>query len=246
MTHTVLLLPDIHAKRGDKLERFDALRAWLQRRRVRLDNIILIGDVFDMESLCLHDNQQPEWYSRSLKADLDVGYKALTKVQQLANCPLVFVEGNHEVRYNKWMKSDNRLLTSDFPQTVRDLVKAHNKKIHYVDFLEPYIYHGVAFSHYFVTGLMGRAQGGERPAGNILKAQHMSCVAGHSHLLDFSERTKADGSKLYGLVSGCFVDPEADFAYAGAARKLWWTGCHLLHFTASGEFDVESINIARL
>jgi hypothetical protein len=243
---TILLIPDFHAKKGDKLERLDALKSWLDKRRQPISRIVLIGDVFDMESLCLHDNQMPTWYQRSLKADLSVGFKALEKVQKLARCPVEFIEGNHEVRYNKWMASDNRLLTSDFPQTVRELIAKEAPKIYYHDFLVPFIHNEVAFSHYFVTGLMGRAQGGERPAGNILKAQHMSCVAGHSHLLDFSERTKADGSKIYGFVSGCFVDPEADFSYAGAARKLWWNGVHLLHFTAPGEFDVESISLARL
>jgi hypothetical protein len=159
-----------------------------------------------------------------------------------------FIEGNHEDRYNKWMKSDNRLLTSGFPQTVQQLLKNYrpqaNVKFH--PFLKPVTLMGAVFQHYFVSGVMGRPQGGEHHANNLLKSQHASCICGHSHLLSTATRTKADGSKLHALVAGCFVDPKGDFSYAKAAKKLWWNGVHLLHFYAPGEFDVESISLERL
>jgi hypothetical protein len=161
---------------------------------------------------------------------------------------IYFLEGNHENRYNRWIAGDNRLRSSPFPQTVAELIQYYrpSSKINYIPFLKPLIIHDTAFSHYFVSGLMGRPQSGERPAGTILKAQHMSCVCGHSHTLDYAERTRADGSKIHGLVSGCFIDPNTAFEFAGAARKLWWVGCHLLHFYKSGEFDVESISLERM
>lgn len=250
MNQTVLYIPDMHVKRDDRLERLYDLKRWLADRRIKLHAIVQGGDLLDMEAFCLHDQATPEWYDRHFWDEFKRGFDALDILETLGDksTKRYLTEGNHENRYNKWMLSDNRLRTSPFPKTVRELIKFYRpkSKFNYIPFLQPLVLNNTAFSHYFVSGLLGRAQGGERPAGTILKAQHMSCVACHSHVLDYAERTRADGSKIHGLVGGCFVDPDADFAFAGAARKLWWNGVHLLHFTAPGEFDVESISLARL
>lgn len=249
---TVLLIPDTHAQPGDSLERFGKMFAFLDQRNAPLDRIVHIGDLWDFASLCTHDMDDPTWSQRSLQSDIKAGFDALDWIISIAHAhgkiPIDIIEGNHEDRYNKWMKSDNRLLTSDFPKTVGTLVaqQRSNLGIKYHPFLKPTNIYGATFQHYFVSGIMGRPQGGEHHANNLLKSQHVSCVCGHSHLLSTASRTKGDGSKLHALVGGCFVDPEGDFAYAKATRKMWWNGFHLLHFYGPGEFDVESISLERL
>ena len=249
---TVLLIPDTHAMPGDNLDRFDGLMVILNGRDIKLDKVVHIGDLWDFESLCTPDMNSPRWYQRSLSKDIEAGFAAFDKIISIAyacgTSDIEFIEGNHEDRYNKWMASDNRLLTSDFPKTVQQLIKTYRApvKINFHKFLQPANIYGAIFQHYFVSGVMGRPQGGEHHANNLLKSQHSSCVCGHSHLLSTSTRTKADGSKLHALVGGCFVDPNGEFAYAKAAKKLWWNGVHLLHFYAPGEFDVESISLERL
>jgi len=249
---TVLLIPDTHATPEDSLERFGTMMAFLDKRDVMLDRIVHIGDLWDFASLCTHDMGDPTWNHRSLQADIQAGFDALDWIISIAHAngkaPIEIIEGNHEDRYNKWMKSDNRLRTSDFPKTVGELVAKNrpNMGIKYHSFLKPVNIYGATFCHYFVSGVMGRPQGGEHHANNLLRSQHTSCVCGHSHLLSTSTRTKADESKIHALVAGCFVDPKGDFAYAKAAKKLWWNGFHLLHFYAPGEFDVESVSLERL
>lgn len=254
MTLRLLYIPDVHAKKDDDLSRFNTAAAWLTQRRLKFDAIVQGGDLWDMEALCSHDADTPDYYQRSFYDEFEVGLKVVDRLHQwktrfgAKNCALYLTEGNHENRYNKWMAGDNRLKTSPFPKTVEELINYYrpNNQINYYSFLQPLVYNDVAFSHYFVSGLMGRAQSGERPAANILRAQHMSCVACHSHTLDFAERTRADGSKIYGVVGGCFVNPENPFEFAGAARKLWWNGIHILHMTSPGEFDLESISLDRM
>jgi hypothetical protein len=251
---TILYIPDVHVKRDDALTRFYFLKRWLADRNIKLDHIVQGGDLWDMEAFCLHDQTTPEWYDRHFWDEFSRGFDALDILEDWATrfgnrgCKVSLTEGNHEHRYSKWMQSDNRLRTSPFPKTVADLIKFYRpkSKVNYVPFLQPLILNDTAFSHYFVSGLMGRPQGGERPASTILKAQHMSCVGCHSHVLDYAERTRADGRKIHALIGGWFGDPEAKFAFAGAAYKLWWNGVHLLHFTKPGEFDVESVSLARL
>lgn len=249
---TVLLIPDIHAMPGDKLVRIDALRKFLDGRLLdKLDKIVMIGDVWDFGSLCNHDKDTPDWNDRSVQEDLNAGFLAVKKVMDIANefevatKAIHFIEGNHEQRYNRWMASDNRLRTSPHPQTMRDVVKdAYGFNYH--SFLQPAIINKTAFQHYHVSGVMNRPHSGERPALSMLRQHHMSVVQGHKHTLDLAEHTRPDSTKIYGLVCGCFVSPTGGFTYAGAARKLWWNGCHLLHYYAPGEFDVESISLARM
>ncbi len=251
---TILYIPDVHAKSSDDLKRFHQASVWLAERRLKFDTIIQGGDLWDMESLCSYDMASPEYYERHFWDEFQQGLHALDIMESWARrfgkpgCTFYLTEGNHENRYNKWMASDNRLRTSPFPQTVEALVNFYRPKsrLNYFPFLQPLVMHDIAFSHYFVSGLMGRPQSGERPAGTILKAQHMSCVGCHSHTLDYAERTRADGRKIHGLIGGCFVDPNDPFKFAGAARKLWWNGFHILHVMAPGEFDVESVSLARI
>lgn len=251
---TILYIPDVHAKSGDDLRRFDALSVWLAQRRLKFDMIVQGGDLWDMESLCSHDNTSPEYYERHFWDEFSMGLEVFDRIESYAKrfgnrgCSLYFTEGNHEHRYNKWMASDNRLRTSPFPQTVEALVNFYRPttKFNYFPFLQPLVVHDIVFSHYFVSGLMGRAISGERPAANLLRSQFMSCVAGHSHTFDFAERTQADGRKIYALVAGCFVNPNDPFKFAGAARKLWWNGVSILHVTRPGEFDVEAISLDRM
>lgn len=251
---TILYIPDVHAKSTDRLFRFNALAAWLTNRRLKFDAVIQGGDLWDMESLCSYDNTSPEYYERHFWDEFSVGLDALDRIEVLTkrfgnkSCPLYMLEGNHENRYNKWMASDNRLRTSPFPQTVESLIRFYRptSKVNYFPFLQPMVMHDISFSHYFVSGLMGRPISGERPAANLLRSQFMSVVACHSHTYDFAERTRSDGRKVYALVGGCFVDPDDPFKFAGAARKLWWNGVSILHVTAPGEFDVEAVSLERM
>jgi hypothetical protein len=80
----------------------------------------------------------------------------------------------------------------------------------------------------------------------MLRTHHCSVIQGHKHTADWAEHTRPDGTKLYALVAGCFVNPKEAFSFAGAGRKLWWTGAHLLHFYRPGEFDLESISLDRM
>jgi hypothetical protein len=251
---TMLVIPDVHAEPGDSLDRFNRLHAYLAATDQHLDTIVQIGDLWDFASLCLHDKDNPDWNDRSLSDDIDAGLDAFDQIASIADTTgcaykdIHIIEGNHEERYNRWMKSDNRLRTSPFPMTVRALLKATRPTIPatYTSFLKPRILYGTVFQHYFVSGLMGRPQGGEHHANNLLRSQHTSCVCGHSHLLSTSTRTKGDKSKIHALVSGCFVDPLGEFAYAKSSKDMWWNGVHLLHFYAPGQFDIESISLARL
>ena len=245
----ILVVPDVHAYPGDSLERLDRLR--LACRIIKPTKMVILGDVWDMASLCLHDAHMPEWNERSLADDIEAGAKAMDKLLHIAEergfAPqdVVFTEGNHEDRYTKWMKSDNRLRTSGFPQKARDLYPKGKGKFLWYDFLKPANVAGITFQHYFVSGVMGRPQGGTRPASNLLNSQMQSVVCGHTHVLDWANKTAANGRRVSALVAGCFVDPDKDFKYS-SAQYLWANGVCVLHASGHGEYDLEVISNRRL
>lgn len=244
----ILLIPDMHVGPGDKLKRLDQLHNYINNQPLLPDAIVQIGDLFDFESLCIHDQHTYDWTQRSLQRDIDAGMLALAKLDSMAaslDVPLHFLGGNHEDRFDKYMQSDARLATSPFPHTVAELVKPFDC-INYCPFGEVLELQGASFVHYFVSGVMNRPHSGERPALSMLRTHHKTVIAGHKHTLDFAEHTRPDSTKLFALVAGCFVDPKKKFAYAGQGRKLWWNGAHLLDFYRPGEFDLQSISIHQL
>jgi len=103
---------------------------------------------------------------------------------------------------------------------------------------------GVHYAHYFISGILGKPVGGEHPAYALLAKGGVSCTQGHSHLLDWNIKTRADGRKIIGLVSGVYQDYDAD--WAGGANKLWSRGVAIKRNVEDGVYDLEWVSMARL
>jgi DNA repair exonuclease SbcCD nuclease subunit len=244
----ILLIPDMHVGHGDKLKRLDQLKNYIYDEPELPSAIVQIGDLFDFESLCVHDQYTANWTQRSVQRDMDAGMLALDHLDNFAKdlgVPFHFLGGNHEDRYDRWMQSDVRLASSPFPHTMAEVMEPFDN-INYHPFGQVLELQGASFVHYFVSGVMNRPHSGERPALSMLRTHHKTVIAGHKHTFDFAEHTRPDGTKLFALVAGCFVDPKKSFGYAGQGRKLWWNGCQLLDFYRPGEFDLHTISINRL
>ena len=155
---------------------------------------------------------------------------------------LYFTIGNHEARINRVVELQAEL---EGTISIEDL-KYEEFGWKVIPFLEPLVIEGVAFSHYFIGGVMGRAIGGEHPAYSLITKQLQSCVQGHSHLRDFCERTTADGRRIQGLTVGCYLDTDQHENYAGEANKMWWKGLVMLHDVHNGQFEPEFISMKQL
>ena len=100
---------------------------------------------------------------------------------------------------------------------------------------------GIAYSHYFTSGVMGRPISGEHPAYQLLSKQYQSCTQAHIHTTDYCVRTNASGDHIHGLVAGCMVDYYCD--WAGEANRLWWKGCIIKRNVNTGSYDPEWVSI---
>lgn len=245
MSQTHLIIPDPHAAPDEDLSRFKYLGNLIAS--VKPDVVVCIGDWADMPSLCSYDKGTKGFEGRRYKADIDSAIKA----QELMFIPIkaakkklprfVMTTGNHDyARINRAIEKDAIL---DGTISVSDL-QYEDFGWETYDFLEPVEIDGVYYSHYFPTGVMGRATSGEHQAYTLLTKQFVSCTQGHTHTRDFAERTAPDGRRLMGMVTGCYIDRKHE--YAGEANKMWWSGVVIKRDVHQGQYDFEFVGYDRI
>jgi hypothetical protein len=218
----------------------------------RPEEVVIIGDWFDLESLSMYSNNL-EKEGRRLYKDLDKGIEALDVLlkplrdlqrkqshfkKKVYRPKIVFTMGNHEKRLDRYIES-NPLLSGSLPDLTKILEE--NGIIVY-DFLVPYIgLSGVHYFHYLANPMSGRAIGGSMD--NKLNKVTYSFVMGHQQHFQFAERQQASGNPQFGVVVGAFY--EHDEGYKGAQGNTHSRGTVILHHTASGKVDVEFISCER-
>lgn len=255
VSKTHLIIPDSHSNPNHNNDRFDLIGKLILD--LKPDVIVNIGDGADMASLCSYDYGKKSFegrrYLNDIEASIDANRRIHSYVQEYNKNRRLnkkatykpqwhYCIGNHEHRISKVVDSQPNL---DGVISIRDLkLESFGWKVH--DFLVPVTIDGVTYSHYFSSGVMGRPIGGEHPAHALITKKLTSCVMGHTHTRDFSERTSATGKRIQSLVVGCFLDEDQHEAYAGEANKLWWRGVVVLHDVHDGQFEPEWINIRML
>lgn len=252
MSKRILVIGDAHNKPGVSNERF----TWLGKLIVdaKPDYVVDIGDFVDMSSLCSFDKGKGSFTSRRYKEDIENSHDARSRIwtvvrRQKRKLPKFFsLIGNHEERILRAIEKD--------PVTLEGIIGI--KDLGYKEYrwelrgsfglgqFEPLEIEGVAFNHAWPTGISGKPISSENPANTMLKKNFKSCVAGHSHLLDFSMQNTISGRTLVALVAGCFLAPEQHEEWAGLCNKLWWRGICILDNVEDGYFDLTTININQI
>ena len=244
-----LVIPDSHAHPDFSNRRYN----WLGRlvNDIKPDVVVDIGDWPDMPSLCDYEKGKKSFEGRRYQADiaasLDAQERMFDEIRAAKRKLPQFVKliGNHDNRINRAISLDAAKLEGTIG--LEDLEYER-----YWDVIVPYegstpgvfVQDGVAFAHYFISGVMGRPISGERPASQLIAKQHISCVQGHIHTTDYIVRGTGNGKHIHGLVVGVYQDYDAD--YAGNANRLWWRGVNVLHEVEDGQFDPEWISMDRI
>jgi hypothetical protein len=251
-----LIIPDTHAHPDLDNNRFEWLGRFILDRKP--DIVLQLGDFYDMPSLSSYDKGTKGFEGRRYKLDIAAGIDAQEKLWQpverynkvrLKNKKAqysperIIAVGNHEERVERVVN-----LSPELEGTIGE--KDYKFEDHWtriIPFKETGIVEGFAVSHYFPAGLLGRPIGGENAADAHLKKLSMSCIAGHSHLLDIKTRTKADGNKLMAIVAGCYVHPNMVESWNKNTNQLWWNGVTYLTDVENGYAEgVEFISQDRL
>ena len=248
-------MPDSHAAPDQNLIRYTLLGRMICdvfADRTNPCAVVNIGDWFDMASLNTFDRPGSKAFEgRRYRDDIAAGleaqrlmwaevaeYQRPRRGKYRLDIDWHYLLGNHEARITRAIESDPAKLEG--VMSLEDLTAGSPVPWTVHDFNRPVFIGGVAWSHFFTSGVMGRAVGGENPAATILRKQMVSCVQGHTHTLDFAERTAptpdGQGRKISALVCGYYGEYES---WAGVqTNALWSPGIAVLH-VANGGFDFE-------
>jgi hypothetical protein len=241
----IAVIPDTQVKPGVDLTYLSKIGEYLVEKQP--DVIIHLGDHWDMPSLSSYDIGKKSFEGRRYKNDIQAGnagmdellypIKSYNKRAAANHKPryrpeMHFLMGNHENRINRAVNNDAKLEgTIGVEDCYLDDWNVH-------DFLEVVIIGGVAFSHYFVTGIAGRPAA---TANAQLNKKHQSCIAGHQQGLQIATAHRADGQRLTSIIAGSCYEHEED--YLGHQGNKHWRGFLMLHEVNDGQFDLMPVSL---
>lgn len=245
---SILVLPDGHAHYEHSNERAEYIGEYI--RDSRPDIVVDLGDVFDMPSLASFDKGRAAFQGRSYAKDIEAGNEYLDRLwstvkKSKRKLPRrVFLVGNHEQRIDRAIDQQPEL-KGVLGYGDLQLDRYYDEVVHYNGNTPGTIeIEGIHFAHYFVSGVMGRAIGGEHIGYSLISKGFASSTQGHTHTLDYCIRTAAGGKRVQGLVAGCLVDYPS--SWAGESQKLWWSGVIMKRNVEDGQYDPEFVSLNSL
>lgn len=250
MSKKILVIPDTQVRPNDDF----TFLTWIGKYIVdkKPDIIVHLGDFADMASLSSYDKGKKSFEGRRYKLDIEAAHGAMEALlgplreynvaQKKAkkkpyNPKMVMTLGNHENRINRAIDDEPML---DGTISVHDL-KYEEAGWQVFDFLQPVVIEGIAFCHYFTSGVMGRPVG---TAQLMLNKKHMSCFAGHQQGRNIAYGLRADGKEMTAIISGsCYIHEEP---YLNPQTNNHWRGIWVLHDVIDGSFDEMPLSLSYL
>jgi len=213
------------------------------------DKVICLGDWAVMPSLSSYDIGKRNFEGRRYKADIEASHEAMKAFlsplwefnsrakrnkEKQYRPEFILTLGNHENRINRAVNDSPQL---EGVLSVDDLgFRDYGWTVY--PFLDVVMVDGIAYSHYFVTGLMGRPV---TSAAACLSKKHQSCVQGHQQGLQIATAHKADGTRLTSIIAGSCYEHSED--YMSSQGNKHWRGFLMLHDVHDGEFDVMPVSL---
>lgn len=245
MKHFVL--PDCQIRPGDDVTFLKHIGNYIIDKRPEV--IVCLGDFADMPSLSSYDVGKRQFEGRRYKLDISAVHEAMLvllgplydlQTQQARNKKkvytprLVLTMGNHEQRIQRAVDNDPKM---EGVIGLSDL-SYENFGWEVVPFLDVIVIDGIAYSHYFTTGVAGRPAS---TANAMLNKKHMSCIAGHQQGLQIATAHRADGQRLTAIIAGSCYEHDED--YMGPQGNKHWRGALMLHEVHDGQFDLMPVSL---
>lgn len=247
MSKKHLVIPDTQIRPGDDFGFLAAIGNYIVAKQP--DVVIHLGDHADMPSLSSYDEGKKSFEGRRYINDVRAANEAMGvlwapleayNAQQRKNGKKQYKPqkklylGNHENRINRAVESDAKL---EGVLSINDLrYQDHGWEVY--PFLEVDVVDGIAYSHYFTSGILGRPATSARAQ---LVKKHMSCIAGHQQGLQIATDTRADGKMLTSIIAGSCYEHDED--YLGPQGNKHWRGILMLHDVHDGEYDLMPVSL---
>lgn len=194
----------------------------------RPDVLVNIGDFTDMTSLSMYAVGKAESEGRRYMADIRSGKEGMAKLlKPIKHKPsrMVLTLGNHEDRIDR--EAENNPKWKGTVSTADLCYESFGWKV--APFLTVANLDGIEYSHYFVSGAMGRPVSS---AAALLRIRQNSAVMGHVQRVDLAVHPN---TQAIGLFAGiCYTHDENYLTPQGNNTKR---GIWVLHEVHNGTFD---------
>lgn len=229
------VIPDCQVKPGVPLMHLEWAGNYIAEKRP--DVIICIGDFADLPSLSSYDKGKRAAENKRYKYDLEATHKAMELlmtpiVKAVDYTPrLIMTLGNHENRIVRY-GDDNPEMHEQIG--VKDLgYEAWGWEVY--PFLKVVEVGGIEYSHYFTTGVMGRAA---NSAAAMLRERQGSCTMGHSQYYDMAIHKK---TQQRALMAGTFYQHDED--YLGPQGNDYRRHIIFKHEVDAGRYDLMEVSL---
>jgi hypothetical protein len=244
MKHPIkhMVIPDTQCKPGVPLDHMRWAGEYAAHKMPH--QIIHIGDGADMPSLSSYDEGKKSFEGRSYRQDVECWLDALSMFMKPINIQkrkmrgrwkpkFDFTLGNHEYRIIRAVEEDRKL---EGLISVADLgLERNGWTVH--PYRNVILRDGIAYSHYFASGVMGRPVASAR---SLVTKKHMSCVMGHVQKTEIDFQYTATGKRLTGIFAGCYY--QHDEPYLGPQVNAdTWRGIWMFYNVDDGEFTLNNI-----
>jgi hypothetical protein len=239
-----MVIPDIQAKPNVSHDHMEWVANYALEKRP--DVIIQIGDWADMPSLSLYDKGKRSYEGRRYVKDCEAANYSLERFERVLedynrkhpeapyNPRKVITFGNHEARIERATMLDASL---DGKLTLEDLdFERRGWETH--PFLQVVEIDGVQYSHYFISGAMGRPVSS---AAALLKARGTSATMGHVQRMDVAYHPQ---TQQIGMFCGtCYLHDEDYLGPQGnsAPRQII-----MKHEVENGRYDLMAVSLRYL
>lgn len=245
---THLVIPDTQVKYGESYKYLTYIGQYIVDKKP--DVVIHLGDFVDMESLSSYDVGKKSFEGKRYIKDIEAAHTAMEHLlapmqaynlkakrnkEKLYKPRMVLTLGNHEQRIERAIENDPKIegliRYEDLPYKEWEVHK----------FLNPVVIDGIAYCHYFPTGVLGRPT---TTASAMVGKLHMSCIAGHQQGRQVAYGKRPDGSNITCIIAGsCY---EHDEGYLDHQTNKHWRGLLFLHEVENGSFDEMFVSLRYL
>jgi len=228
MTERLLIFSDVHVPTQDRLS-IELLKKAI--KVYKPDILINNGDFLNFDAFSRFD--AIEDFETTLADEIREGHQLLSELVFLArsakDCQVFYVAGNHELRLQKWMYKNARVLnqikSGDYSLiSVPNLLHLDDLKVQWVNFMDYISYKGLIIEH----GHNPR-KGAGATARARLASRLRSGFSGDCHRLALIHETLgADRKQLFWAETGCFQRLEVGYIHKG--ESTWTNGFAIAEF----------------
>lgn len=237
------VIPDCQVKPGVDISHLTWVGNYLAEKKP--DVIVNIGDFNDMVSLNSYAVGKAESEGTRYSDDIQCGKEAMAKLlapikrgnqgKKVKYTPDMHLTlGNHEFRVKREAEANPKLIGTI---SLDDLgYKDAGWKVH--PFLKVVKIDGIEYSHYFISGAMGRPVSS---AAALLRTRACSSVMGHVQRVDMAIHPTTQNIGLFAGI--CYLHDETYLTEQGNNTKR---GIWMLNQVENGSFDPMFVSLAFL